>query len=47
MVHLIRTASGLPARLWRSPLRGPWLTAVFGSVLLVTLPIVILTGLLS
>lgn len=47
MVHLIRTASGLPARLWRSPLRGPWLTAVFGSALLVTLPIVILTGLLS
>ena len=35
------------ARLWRSPLRGPWLTSVFGSVLLVTLPIVILTGLLS
>jgi DMSO/TMAO reductase YedYZ molybdopterin-dependent catalytic subunit len=33
--------------LWRSPLRGPWLTSVFGSVLLVTLPIVILTGLLS
>ncbi|WP_241666385.1 molybdopterin-dependent oxidoreductase [Mycobacterium marseillense] len=37
----------LPARLWRSPLRGPWLTSVFGSALLVTLPIVILTGLLS
>ncbi len=32
---------------WRSPLRGPWLTSVFGSVLLVTLPVVILTGLLS
>jgi len=32
---------------WRSPLRGPWLTSVFGSVLLVTLPIVALTGLLS
>ena len=32
---------------WRSPLRGPWLTSVLGSVLLVTLPIVILTGLLS
>lgn len=32
---------------WRSPLRGPWLTAVFGSVLLVTLPILIITGLLS
>jgi DMSO/TMAO reductase YedYZ molybdopterin-dependent catalytic subunit len=38
-----------PARLWRwrSPLRGLWLTSVLGSVLLVTLPIVILTGLLS
>ncbi|WP_082960530.1 MULTISPECIES: molybdopterin-dependent oxidoreductase [unclassified Mycobacterium] len=32
---------------WRSPLRGPWLTSVFGLVLLVGLPIVILTGLLS
>ncbi len=34
-------------RAWRSPLRGPWLTSVFGAVLLVCLPIVILTGLLS
>lgn len=32
---------------WRSPLRGPWLTSVFGLVLLVTLPIVTVTGLLS
>lgn len=32
---------------FRSPLRGPWLTSVFGLVLLVVLPIVILTGLLS
>ncbi len=32
---------------WRSPLRGPWLTSVFGAVLLMTLPIVILTGLVS
>jgi len=32
---------------WHSPLRGPWLTAVLGLVLLITLPIVILTGLLS
>lgn len=38
---------GFPARLWRSPLRGPWLTSVFALVLLVGLPIVILTGLLS
>lgn len=34
-------------RAWRSPLRGPWLTSVFGVVLLVTMPIVILTGLLD
>ncbi len=34
-------------RAWRSPLRGPWLTAMFGSVLLVTLPVVIVTGLVS
>ncbi|HWD84539.1 MAG TPA: molybdopterin-dependent oxidoreductase [Solirubrobacteraceae bacterium] len=32
---------------WRSPLRGPWLTAVLGLVLLIGLPIVIITGLLS
>ncbi|MET8368050.1 molybdopterin-dependent oxidoreductase [Micromonospora sp. NPDC005194] len=34
-------------RSWRSPLRGPWLTAVYGSVLLVALPLVIITGLLD
>lgn len=34
-------------RSWRSPLRGPWLTSVFGAVLLVLLPIVVVTGLLS
>ncbi len=32
---------------FRSPLRGLWLTSVFGSVLLISLPIVILTGLVS
>ncbi|KAB8194829.1 molybdopterin-dependent oxidoreductase [Nonomuraea phyllanthi] len=32
---------------WRSPLRGPWLTSVFGLVLLVGLVIVAVTGLLS
>ncbi|MEU4408812.1 molybdopterin-dependent oxidoreductase [Streptosporangium sp. NPDC023963] len=32
---------------WRSPLRGPWLTSVFGLVLLVGIPIVALTGLVS
>ncbi|GGV36036.1 hypothetical protein GCM10010182_70180 [Actinomadura cremea] len=35
------------SRAWRSPLRGPWLTSVFAVVLLVGLPIVIITGLLS
>jgi hypothetical protein len=34
-------------RAFRSPLRGPWLTSVFGAVLLTLLPIVIVTGLLS
>ena len=32
---------------WRSPLRGPWLTSVLGACLLVAVPIVALTGLLS
>src|SRR6476659_9410416 len=32
---------------WRSPLRGLWLTSVLGSVLLIVLPIVTITGLLS
>jgi DMSO/TMAO reductase YedYZ molybdopterin-dependent catalytic subunit len=32
---------------WRSPLRGPWFTAVLGLTLLITLPLVIITGLLS
>jgi DMSO/TMAO reductase YedYZ molybdopterin-dependent catalytic subunit len=36
-----------PMTRWRSPLRGLWLTSAFGSVLLITLPIVIITGLLS
>jgi DMSO/TMAO reductase YedYZ molybdopterin-dependent catalytic subunit len=35
------------SRVWRSPLRGPWLTSLFGLVLLVTMPLVIITGLLS
>jgi DMSO/TMAO reductase YedYZ molybdopterin-dependent catalytic subunit len=42
--------NGLGARLlirFRSPLRGPWLTSVFGLVLLVALPIIAITGLLS
>jgi DMSO/TMAO reductase YedYZ molybdopterin-dependent catalytic subunit len=32
---------------FRSPLRGPWLTSVFGSVLLAALPLVVITGLLD
>ncbi|MGW9176181.1 molybdopterin-dependent oxidoreductase [Streptomyces decoyicus] len=38
-----------PARpgLWRSPLRGPWLTSVFGLVLLVGITVLFVTGLLS
>ena len=43
-----RRPPGLPEpRVFRSPLRGPWLTSVFGSVLLLSLPIVFLTGLLD
>jgi DMSO/TMAO reductase YedYZ molybdopterin-dependent catalytic subunit len=43
-----RAAPGLNLRRrWRSPLRGPWLTSVFGAILLIGLPIVIITGLLS
>ncbi|MFE6905604.1 molybdopterin-dependent oxidoreductase [Streptomyces erythrochromogenes] len=38
-----------PARpgFWRSPLRGPWLTGVFGLILLVGIPVLFVTGLLS
>jgi DMSO/TMAO reductase YedYZ molybdopterin-dependent catalytic subunit len=32
---------------WKSPLRGPWLTSVFGVVLLVGIPIEFITGLVS
>jgi DMSO/TMAO reductase YedYZ molybdopterin-dependent catalytic subunit len=34
-------------RVWRSPLRGPWLTAAIGSVLLLLVGIVAVTGFLS
>ncbi len=37
----------LDPTVWRSPIRGPWLTAVLGAVLLVSLPVVIVTGLMS
>jgi DMSO/TMAO reductase YedYZ molybdopterin-dependent catalytic subunit len=32
---------------WRSPVRGPWLTSVFGLVLLASIPVMFVTGLLS
>ncbi|MFJ3516829.1 molybdopterin-dependent oxidoreductase [Streptomyces sp. NPDC090131] len=32
---------------WRSPIRGPWLTAVFGLILLVGVTVLFVTGLLS
>nr|WP_233518338.1 molybdopterin-dependent oxidoreductase [Streptomyces corynorhini] len=32
---------------WRSPLRGPWLTSVFAVALLVGIPVLFVTGLLS
>ncbi|HUD16126.1 MAG TPA: hypothetical protein VMQ59_02640, partial [Acidimicrobiales bacterium] len=35
-----------PSR-WKSPVRGPWLTSVFGVVLLVGIPVEFVTGLLS
>jgi DMSO/TMAO reductase YedYZ molybdopterin-dependent catalytic subunit len=34
-------------RVWRSPLRGPWLTTAIGSVLLVLVGVVAITGFLS
>jgi DMSO/TMAO reductase YedYZ molybdopterin-dependent catalytic subunit len=39
---------GVPKKdAWRSPIRAPWLTSVFGFLLLISLPLVILTGLLD
>ncbi len=32
---------------WRSPVRGPWLTSVFGLLLLACIPVLFVTGLLS
>jgi len=32
---------------WRSPIRGPWLTSMFGLALLVSIPVMFATGLLS
>lgn len=46
-----RGTEGLPGpfreSFWRSPIRGPWLTSVFGLVLLVGIPVIFVTGLLS
>ncbi|MEX2290012.1 MAG: molybdopterin-dependent oxidoreductase [Mycobacteriales bacterium] len=46
---LLRSGPGGPfdPRVWRSPLRGPWLTSVLALVLLVGLLVMIVTGLLS
>ena len=32
---------------WRSPIRGPWLTSIFGLALLAGIPVLFVTGLLS
>jgi DMSO/TMAO reductase YedYZ molybdopterin-dependent catalytic subunit len=42
-----RRPPGLDRIVWRSPLRGPWLTSLLGAVLLASMPVVIVTGLLS
>ena len=34
-------------RWWKSPVRGPWLTSFFGSILLVGIPVEFVTGLVS
>jgi DMSO/TMAO reductase YedYZ molybdopterin-dependent catalytic subunit len=49
LARLARRGPGGPfdRRTWRSPLRGPWLTSVLGLVLLVGLPVMTVTGLLS
>jgi DMSO/TMAO reductase YedYZ molybdopterin-dependent catalytic subunit len=45
----LKTSPGGPFRrsFWRSPIRGPWLTSVFGLVLLASIPVLFVTGLLS
>jgi DMSO/TMAO reductase YedYZ molybdopterin-dependent catalytic subunit len=39
--------SPMNPRRWRSPIRGPWLTSVFGCILLFGIPIEFVTGLVS
>jgi DMSO/TMAO reductase YedYZ molybdopterin-dependent catalytic subunit len=48
MKSLLASPPG-PARrsFWRSPVRGPWLTSVFGLLLLASIPVMFVTGLLS
>lgn len=46
-ISRMTNTSTRPRIRFRSPLRGPWLTSVFGVVLLVCLPFVIITGLLD
>ncbi len=45
--RLLDEGAGRLHRLWRSPIRGPWLTSVFGAVLLVGIPVELVTGLVS
>jgi DMSO/TMAO reductase YedYZ molybdopterin-dependent catalytic subunit len=49
--HKSRTDGPLPGpfreSFWRSPIRGPWLTSVFGLVLLIGIPVMFATGLFS
>ncbi|WP_438490302.1 molybdopterin-dependent oxidoreductase [Streptomyces sp. S186] len=49
LAALLSTPPPGPARpgFWRSPLRGPWLTSVFGAVLLFGITVLFVTGLLS
>jgi DMSO/TMAO reductase YedYZ molybdopterin-dependent catalytic subunit len=52
-IDRLRSATAEPppgpfrARWWKSPVRGPWLTSFFGSILLVGIPVEFLTGLVS
>ena len=45
-VPAMKSSTRFPSSPWRSPLRGPWLTSVFGVVLLVGIPLLFITGLL-
>lgn len=47
LTHLPQPGGPFRREFWRSPLRGPWLTSALGLLLLVGMPVMILTGLLS